>query len=60
MERYPKAFKRKVCGAYQKGKRGKGFGVLSKCFDVSKFLIETWYEKWVGGGRTVNLAQLVA
>jgi hypothetical protein len=42
----------KVCGAYQKGKRGKGFGALSKRFDVSKFLIETWYEKWVAGGRT--------
>ena len=50
MERYSKAFKHKVC-ASQKGKRGKGFGALSKRFDVSKFLIETWYEKWVAGGR---------
>ena len=52
MERYPKAFKHRVCGAYQKGKRGKGFGALSKRFDVAKSVIETWHEKWVRGGRT--------
>ena len=46
MERYPKAFKHRVCGAYQKGKRGKGFGALSKRFGVAKSVIETWHEKW--------------
>ena len=35
-----------------KGKRGKGFGALSKRFDVAKSVIETWHEKWVRGGRT--------
>jgi hypothetical protein len=52
MERYPKAFKHRVCGAYQKGKRDKGFGALSKRFGVAKSVIETWYEKWDLGGRT--------
>ena len=52
MERYPKAFKHRVCGAYQKGKRGKGFGALSKRFGVAKSVIETWHEKWDLGGRT--------
>jgi transposase len=52
MERYPKAFKHRVCGAYQKGKRGKGFGALSKRFGVAKSVIETWHEKWDLGGQT--------
>jgi hypothetical protein len=52
MERYPKAFKYRVCGAYQKGKRGKGFGALSKRFGVAKSVIETWHEKWDLGGQT--------